>query len=166
MPTGFWSGGDDITADGLNNTLTQFGVATDRPTASSDIEGVEWYSTDTNVRSQVQNGIWVDIETPIPDASFTERGIIRVSDQTTASARSNTDRAVPPAYVAAAVPDASTTVAGKVELATTTETGGNDDDIAVTPSGLSGSNYRVFRSGTADPDDSVGVDGDFYFRRS
>ena len=72
-----------------------------------------------------------------PNASETVRGIIQIATSTEAAARTDALKAVPAAYVAAAVPTADTGTQGKVELATTTETTtGTDVTRAVTPAGL------------------------------
>lgn len=58
---------------------------------------------------------------------------------TTQTAGDNTTKVATTAFVQTAVPAASTTAAGKVELATTAETEtGTDADRAVTPAGLKG----------------------------
>lgn len=67
---------------------------------------------------------------------------------TTQSAGDNSTKVATTAYVDAAVPTASDTVAGKVELATDAETeAGTDADRAVTPAGLAGFSKSLGTSG-------------------
>lgn len=70
-------------------------------------------------------------------ASETVAGNVELATAAEAVAGSDTQRAVTPAGLAAAVPAASATVAGKVELATNIETKAvTDQGRAVTPYGL------------------------------
>jgi len=77
----------------------------------------------------------------VPDASETVKGKVELATTAEATAGADTERAVTPAGLAAAVgtlvPDSSTTVKGKVELATDAETiTGTDATRAVTPAAL------------------------------
>lgn len=77
----------------------------------------------------------------LPDASETVKGKVELATTAEATTGTDTERAVTPAGLAAAVgtlvPDSSTTVKGKVELATDAETATGTDTVrAVTPAAL------------------------------
>lgn len=70
-------------------------------------------------------------------ATQKKMGIVRFATATEAAAQTATDVCIAPSQVTSSVPDASTTVKGKVELATSAETvTGSDTDRAVVPAGL------------------------------
>ena len=86
-----------------------------------------------------------------PNASETVRGLIQIATSTESAARTDALKAVPAAYVAAAVPTADTGTQGKVELATVAEAqAGIDATRAVTPAGLAAAtpsvNFQRFTS--------------------
>lgn len=81
-----------------------------------------------------------DTNFSVSPATTTERGIVELATIAEATTGTDTERAVTPAGLAAAIAAiaaASTTVKGLVELATVTEaTAGTDTERAVTPAGL------------------------------
>jgi len=125
---------DGITGQGALATLN---VVTDNEINSSKLNGIE-------AGADVTDAINVAASGAIMDDDFSSNGLMkRTGAGTYTNAVAGTDYISPGAGNAdSSVSDASTTVKGKVELATDVETStGTSTTLAVTPDGLAGSNF-------------------------
>lgn len=154
-----------IDANGTGNSITNLEVA-DFASGVLDTDLTSVAGTDTTIPSAKATKTALDLKAPLASPSFT--GTVTLPTGLTGVLRADSGVVSTDSDVTDIVAAASTSAAGKVELATAAETTtGTDTARAITPDGLAGSDFgirvvgiQVFGSGT----NTATGDGKAFFR--